>query len=121
MGSRIKELRKYFKMTQEEFASELGIKQNTLSRYEAGQTPIPESLIELIRHKWRVDVEWIRGGEGSMFEELDEDEEITTFFADVLKEDETFKRRLVELLAAIPQEAWDLVDKKSKELANKDK
>lgn len=68
MNERIRRLRKTLGLTQKEFAARVGLKQNTITTYEAGRNePIP-SVINLICKEFHVSEKWLRTGEGEMFE-----------------------------------------------------
>lgn len=67
MKERIKKLRKYLDMTQQEFAERIGIKRNTIANYETGRNDPVDSVISLICREFNVREEWLRTGEGEMF------------------------------------------------------
>lgn len=62
MKDRFKELRKYLKMTQQEFADRLGIPRNNIAGYETGKRSPSEAAISLICKEFSVNEEWIRYG-----------------------------------------------------------
>ncbi len=64
MNKRIKYLRKYFKMTQEEFATKLGVKRGAIANYEIGRNIPADSVISLICKVFNVNEKWLRTGEG---------------------------------------------------------
>ena len=64
---RFKELRKYLKMTQEEFGKELGRTKMAISYYEKGERNIDNSIILLLQEKFNVNTDWLINGNGSMF------------------------------------------------------
>lgn len=66
-GSRIKELRKYLKLNQTEFANKLGITMQGLQLWEYGKSGIKESSLRLIESQFDVNPEWLREGKGEMF------------------------------------------------------
>lgn len=67
MNERIKELRKCLDMTQEQFASRLGIKRGAIANYEIGRNVPVDSVVSLICSKFSVNEVWLRTGEGEMF------------------------------------------------------
>ena len=67
MNERIKELRKCLDMTQEQFASKLGIKRGAIANYEIGRNVPVDSVISLICREFNVNEEWLRTGKGEMF------------------------------------------------------
>ena len=54
-------------LTQQEFASRIGIKRNTIANYEAGRNEPIDSVISLICREFNVNEKWLRTGEGEMF------------------------------------------------------
>ena len=67
MKDRIKKLRKSLDMTQQEFADRIGVKRNTIGQYEIGRNEPIDTVINLIRREFGVSEEWLRTGEGEMF------------------------------------------------------
>lgn len=67
MCERIKKLRKTLDLTQQEFASRIGIKRNTIANYETGRNEPVDTVISLICREFSVNQEWLRTGEGEMF------------------------------------------------------
>ena len=67
MKDRIKKLRKSLDMTQQEFAERIGVKRNTIGQYEIGRNEPIDTVINLICREFNVNEEWLRNGEGEMF------------------------------------------------------
>ena len=67
MNNRIKQLRLALNMTQEEFASYIGVKRNTVSVYESGRNTPVTSVINLICSEFNVNKLWLLEGKGTMF------------------------------------------------------
>lgn len=76
MQSRIKELRKALELNQTEFGARLGIASNTISTYETGVRPVPESIILSIVREFGCNETWLRTGEGEMFRPLSREAEL---------------------------------------------
>ena len=72
MQERLKIIREYFGMTQSEFAKKLGIGQSTLAMMEVSKRDISDRHIKTICAICNVDENWLRTGEGEMFNESDE-------------------------------------------------
>lgn len=71
MNTRIKELRNYLKITQNEFSQKIGLKRSSLSDIERGNAPITERTIIAICSQFNVNEEWLRFGSGQMFNSID--------------------------------------------------
>ena len=67
IGDRIKKVRRDLNMTQTEFANRIGSMQNTITRYETNSRNPSASVIALICKEFNVNEEWLRNGEGEMF------------------------------------------------------
>ena len=76
MKSRFKEIRKKLGYTQNEFGERIGITGSTISDIERGKLSLTERNISLICEKLGVNENWLRNGEGEMFDiyNLPEDE-----------------------------------------------
>ena len=116
-NERIKELRKALGLTQEKFGERVGVKKNTISQIENGVNGVTDQLRLAVFREFNVNEDWLRTGEGSMFVELDEDEEITKFLGDILSDQPDFRRRLVSVLARMTPDEWELLEAKIRELS----
>lgn len=68
MNKRIKHLRKTLGLTQQKFADAIGVKQNTVAQYEMGRNEPIDSVVNLICREYNVNSEWLRNGDGEMFQ-----------------------------------------------------
>lgn len=66
MGERIKEIRKFFNLTQQEFADRIGVKRNTVATYEMGRSAPSDSALSLICREFNINEKWLRTGNGKM-------------------------------------------------------
>ena len=85
LNKRIKELRKLLGLTQEEFATKIGIKRNTLANYEIGRNIPIDGIVFSICREFNVNEDWLRFGTGDMFKILPEDE-IASAVSEVLED-----------------------------------
>lgn len=67
MNERIKALRKALGITQQAFADRLGIRQNTIAKYETGRGNPTTAVVSLICREFSVNETWLRTGAGDMF------------------------------------------------------
>lgn len=86
MNERIKKLRKELDLTQQKFADRLGVKRNTVGQWECGINAITDRVIYSICREFNVNEDWLRSGEGEMFEQLTEQEKIMKYTALLLRD-----------------------------------
>ena len=120
MKDRLKELRKELGLTQEKFAKRLRMKRNSIANYEIGRNEPIDAVIALICREFNVNETWLRTGEGEKFNTLTRNQIITDFLGDLIKEDSTFKKRLIEALAKMSESGWIELEKVANELLKKD-
>lgn len=116
-NERVKELRKSLGLTQEKFGERVGVKKNTISQIESGVNGVTDQLRLSVCREFNVNEDWLRTGEGSMFSEPDEDEEITKFLGDILSGQPDFRRRLISVLSRMTPDEWALLEAKIRELS----
>ncbi len=117
MNNRIKVLRTELGLTQQEFADRLGIKRGGISNYEIGRNEPSDSVMSLICREFDVNEEWLRTGIGDMFLPADRNINIARLTKQLLSEEsDSFKNRLVSMLANLSEEEWELLERKAKEL-----
>lgn len=105
MRDRIRMLRKELELTQQEFADKLGIKRTTIANYELGRNEPVDSVISLICDRYHVSERWLRTGEGEMFIELSEDDELQQLIDESMRDDSgEFKRRLAAAILKLTPE-----------------
>lgn len=86
MNERLKKLRKTLDLTQQEFADKLGIKRNTVAQYEIGRNEPIDAVILSICREFNVNEEWLRTGEGEMFEQMTEQQKLLKYTGMLLKD-----------------------------------
>ena len=111
MPERIRDLRKAIGLTQQDFADRLGIKRNTVALYETGKSGISDGIIKSICREFGVSEEWLRTGEGEMFVPRTKNQVITDFMADLVMEDDSFKKRIIEALAQLDEKDWEELER----------
>lgn len=85
MKEQLKKLRKHLDMTQQAFADKIGMKQNTIAQYEMGRTIPSDAIVFSICREFGVNENWLRTGEGEMFEQLTEQQKLMKYTALLLK------------------------------------
>lgn len=123
INKRFRELRKICKKSQEEWADIMGLSRSGITEIEAGRRNVTEKHIKLlsiesIDGKY-INEDWLRTGDGDPFKKLTRNQVITDFAADLIKEDDSFKTRLIEALAKLSDDEWEVLEKLAVDLSNK--
>lgn len=122
MNTRIKEIRKNLQLTQVEFATRLGLKQNSIAQIEMGLRNPSDQTITSICREFGVNELWLRTGEGDMYKQLDRYQELSSFFGDLMMTEPDVRHRLIgaimhadlEELRMIERFAWRWVEETKK-------
>lgn len=86
MNERLKRLRRELNITQQEFADRIGIKRSTMATYESGRNEPIDAVISLICREFDVNEDWLKTGDGEMFEELTDQEKTMKYIAKLVKD-----------------------------------
>ena len=104
MNARIKELRKNLGLNQTQFGERLGIKQTTVAGYETGAKNPMDTIIKSICREFNVNEEWLRSGNGEMFNPLPEDEEVAVYVSELLEDkDNPLYQLIVDIMVTYSQ------------------
>lgn len=121
MKDRFKELREALSLTQQKFADRLDISRNFVAQIEMGNKIPSERTIKDICREFKVNYEWLTEGTGEMFIQNKRKSEIADFVGSVLNgEADSFKIRLVEILANLNESEWETLQKLANALADKE-
>lgn len=123
INRRFRELRKICKKSQEEWADIMGLSRSGITEIEAGRRNVTEKHIKLlsiesIDGKY-INEDWLRTGDGDPFKKLTRNQVITDFAADLIKEDDSFKSRLIEALAKLGDDDWEALERLALKLSSK--
>lgn len=116
--NRIKQLRKILKLTQGEFAERIGAKQSAVSAWEIDYRKPPEKQLYLIAYTFGVRLDWLKTGNGDIFEtpaEKSDKERRETFAATVLDLLQPLTTEKLETLRALIDQIEKAQKKKGKE------
>lgn len=100
--------------SQSNFAEFLGTTRPAIAKYESGDVTPNDIFIQLLCTKLNVNEEWIRTGDGEMFETLDQDETIVTWAAKVARDDfdNEFVKKFATMMATLTEKEWKLLETK---------
>ena len=85
LNNRLKDIRKWNRLTQEEFAKRIGITQSTVTAYECANRVPSDSVILNICREFGINEVWLRTGEGEPFQEETREEQILRAAAQTIR------------------------------------
>lgn len=106
MNERIKMIRQKLGLTQEEFGRRLGVTRGAITNIELNKVEPKPLFVDLICREFGANEIWIRTGDGPMFQQRSQEEELAAFFGDVLSGEPDFRRRLISALARLDEDQW---------------
>lgn len=89
INERFKELRKACQKTQSDFGKVFGITASGVSDIESGRRNVIEQHLIMLSN-WkekRVNIEWLKTGDGEMFLKLPEEDEVAAYVSELLEDD----------------------------------
>ncbi|CCY81582.1 putative uncharacterized protein [Clostridium sp. CAG:149] len=118
---RVRYLRKeLLKLTQQEFSEMLNISRSNMGNIETGKIALTDRVISDICEKYNVNETWLRTGEGEIFIPLTRNQQITDFLGELIKEEGTFKKRLIDALSRLDEKDWEDIERVVDKLTKKD-
>lgn len=118
---RIKYLRKeVLRLTQQEFSEAINLSRSNMGNIEIGRIAVTDRVISDICNRYSVNEEWLRTGKGDMFKPMTRSETISKFAGELMhEEDDSFKKRLIEAMASLTEEQWEVLESIAKALTSK--
>lgn len=104
MNTRIQQIRKTAKMTQDEFADKIGLSKNFVWMIEKGERTPSERTIKDICREFKVNYDWLVNGTGDMFQ--DDDSDAQAIVDSVMTEDNDFTKKTLVKFARLSEERW---------------
>ena len=120
LNNRIKQLRNELGLSGEKFGEQIGLKRNSLSQIETGKNNPSEQTILSICREFGVNEQWLRYGEGEMFPEKTEAEELASLVPKIIKSDNPFVIKTLTEMCKLSPESWDEIEKMIKKIAKED-
>ena len=120
MNERIKKILEELGLKKVEFAERLHISRPYASELCSGAKAPSDRTISDICREFGVREAWLRTGEGEMFVQDTQSEQVAAFLADLTKDDsDTFKKRFIEMLAGLSPADWELLERIAEKLTQK--
>ena len=107
MNERLKEARKALDISQEEFASRIGMKGSSFSLLENGKRNITDRVIRDVCREFNVDYIWLTTGKGEMF--ASDEVEFARLVDRVMDNEDEFVRSFFKTFASLSAEQWELL------------
>ena len=104
MNTRIQQIRKTAKMTQDEFADKIGLSKNFVWMIEKGERTPSERTIKDICREFKVNYDWLVNGTGDMFQ--DDDSDAQAIVDSVMTGDNDFAKKILVKFARLSEERW---------------
>lgn len=75
MNKRLKEIRLFYKLSQEEFGKKIGLEsRGHISTLESGKKNITDRIVKDVCREFKINEQWLRTGEGNMFSDISNNE-----------------------------------------------
>ena len=104
MNTRIQQIKKTAKMTQDEFADKIGLSKNFVWMIEKGERTPSERTIKDICREFKVNYDWLVNGTGDMFQ--DDDSDAQAIVDSVMTGDNDFAKKTLVKFARLSEERW---------------
>lgn len=117
-NERIKYLREHLGISQEKLGETIGLSKSGISSIENGNRSVTEKHIKLISTCFNVSEDWLRTGNGSMFNPMSEDEELDLYIGRISGSGDRFKKNLLKALCKLSEDEWDVLKKIISEMKN---
>lgn len=112
MNTRIKQLRKELKLTQDEFGSRIGITGSAISKLESGASGITEQLLKSICKEFNVDYIWLTTGQGEMLvkQSCEDMAVIDRIMDSILNNESEFAKNVFKMFSKYSLEDWKALE-----------
>lgn len=123
-GARIKALREQLGLSMDKFGNRIGVTRSAISKMESGAvSKISEQAIISICREFNVNEEWLRTGNGEMFNKLTQDEELAYIVGSAIPAASDYVKdtfiALGKLSKKFSKEDWEVVKEFIDTLAGK--
>ena len=114
---RFKDLRKACNKTQEDMGHILGLSRSGISEIESGRRSVTEQHLIMLKN-WDekpINIEWLRTGQGEMFKQLTNQEELMKYTALLLKDNKSAIASAIQALIV----TYEQLDDSNKDVLEK--
>lgn len=117
MNDRIKKLRQELSLSQDEFGRRLGVTRGAVTNIELNKVEPKPLFVDLICREFNVNKEWLRTGEGEMFNPKSRNEELFDFVTNAIGEPTGIQAKLLSIMARLTDEQWKVLNDIANEMA----
>lgn len=110
-SKRFRAFRKFIKISQKDLASNLGISQSDISKYENGEYQIPIEVIRRLNEKYQMNYEWFFNGIRPMQKPMQDSKSLTTDISQMKSEHEILIEKIKSLESMLKKIARDFYQK----------
>lgn len=101
-------VRKQLNLSQDAFGEKLGLTKSGVSKIERGERGLTDTMFKLVCSTYNVNPNWLRTGEGEMFN-VNEEDELAYLIGGLFAEDSPFKKRFVKTMLKLDDAQWEQV------------
>ena len=121
ISSRISAVIKSSGLTKTAFSKKIGLSQPFVSQLASGDATPSDRTIADIARIFGVSLAWLEDGEGEMYVKRSANEELGLLVANIMSDaDDSFRKRFITLLMALPPEDWGKIERFIDELQQND-
>ena len=121
INDRITTIRKKLSLSQTAFGARIGVSRSVIQNIDDHNTTPKPLLLQQICKEFNVDPYWLETGEGEMFLPKSKNDAIMEFMESVMAdEEESFRRRFVEMLSNLDDDGWLFLESTLKSLYPKE-
>lgn len=110
ISERIYLLRNELNLSQEAFGTRINVTKFSISSYEKGKNAVKDRVISDICREFNVNEDWLRTGEGDMFNKLSTAELAANIVGKALTTDNEFMHNVFIALGQMSTEQWTMVE-----------
>ena len=121
INDRIALLIKDLGITRSSFADRIRVSRPFVSELCSGVKQPSDRTIADIAREFGVSLAWLEDGEGEMYVKRSANEELALLVSNIMSDaDDSFRKRFITLLMALPPEDWGKIERFIDELKNSD-
>lgn len=118
---RLKLIRESVGLSVDKFGEKLGVTRYAIFRLEKGERKITDQMVKSVCNTFDINEVWFRTGEGEMYIKKDFEADLAHFTAKLFTENsDSFKNRLISVLARLSESDWEVLERVANELTKKE-